>query len=117
MHPMAWSFRGSEPVRVPAAPGAGCTNGCRGPRLRHSRIRLTTKYRDLGLVVAFGVQPWMYATPVVYPLSQIPERYRLLFSVNPMTNVIEAFRRAFLGTPSPEIGQVAVSLLVTVGCS
>jgi len=76
---------------------------------------LTTKYRDLSLVVQFGVQLWMYATPVVYPLSQIPERYRLLFSVNPMTNVIEGFRWAFLGTPSPEIGQVAVSLLVTAG--
>jgi len=49
---------------------------------------LTTKYRDLSFLVAFGVQLWMYATPIVYPLSQIPAKYRLLMNLNPMTSVV-----------------------------
>lgn len=58
---------------------------------------LTTKYRDLTVIVGFGVQLWMYATPVVYPLSQIPERYRAVFALNPMTSVVESFRAGFFG--------------------
>lgn len=75
---------------------------------------MTTKYRDLSLVVTFGVQLWMYATPVVYPLSQIPEKYRNLFALNPMMAVVEAFRSAFLGTGSLTPQYVAISLLMTV---
>lgn len=59
---------------------------------------LTTKYRDLAFLVAFGVQLAMYATPVVYPLSTAPERYRFWLELNPMTGIIEAFRSFFLGT-------------------
>lgn len=59
---------------------------------------LTTKYRDLRFLVTFGVQLAMYATPVVYPLSTVPERYRLILIANPMTAIIETFRYAFLGS-------------------
>ncbi len=59
---------------------------------------LTTKYRDLAFLVAFGVQLAMYATPVVYPLSTAPERYRFWLELNPMTGIIEAFRAVILGT-------------------
>lgn len=59
---------------------------------------LTTKYRDLVHLVTFGVTLWMYATPVIYPLSQIPEKYRLLVLANPMTPIIETFKTALLGT-------------------
>ena len=59
---------------------------------------LTARYRDLSQLVTFGVALAMYATPVVYPLSTVPEKYRLLIMVNPMTPVIEAFRYAFLGS-------------------
>lgn len=58
---------------------------------------LTTKYRDLTFLVGFGVQLFMYATPVIYPLSQIPEKYHVYIMLNPMTGVIETFRLAFLG--------------------
>jgi len=53
---------------------------------------LTTKYRDLTYVIGFATQLWMYASPIIYPLSQIPERWRWLFMFNPMTAAVEAFR-------------------------
>jgi len=58
---------------------------------------LTTKYRDLTLLVGLVVQLWMYATPIVYPLSLVPQPYRIFFFFNPMTFVVETFRRGFLG--------------------
>lgn len=75
---------------------------------------LTTKYRDLTLLVAFGTQLWMYATPVVYPLTQIPEQWRNLYSLNPMAAVVESFRMAFLGTSVLEPKYVALSWLSTI---
>ncbi|KAA0256514.1 MAG: ABC transporter permease, partial [Chloroflexi bacterium] len=59
---------------------------------------LTTKYRDLQQLVAFGVQLLMYGTPVIYPLSSITDGWRWLILANPMTPVVETFRLAFLGT-------------------
>jgi lipopolysaccharide transport system permease protein len=59
---------------------------------------LTTKYRDLQQLVAFGVQLLMYGTPVIYPLSSIDDTWRWLILANPMTPVVEVFRLAFLGT-------------------
>lgn len=61
---------------------------------------LTTKYRDLTHLFTFGVQLWMYATPIVYPLSSIPEKYKILVLINPLTAVIETFRYALLGSGS-----------------
>ncbi len=58
---------------------------------------MTTKYRDLRFLLEFGVRLLMYATPVVYPLASIPEKWRWFLLVNPMTPVIETFRLAFLG--------------------
>jgi lipopolysaccharide transport system permease protein len=58
---------------------------------------LTTKYRDLKHLVAFGVQLWMYATPVIFPLSEIEGKYRIFFLINPLTGVIESFRNILLG--------------------
>ncbi len=58
---------------------------------------LTTKYRDLTNLVSFGVQLWMYATPIIYPLSEIPEKYRIFVLANPLTPVIETFRFSLLG--------------------
>lgn len=59
---------------------------------------LTTKYRDLIYLLTFGVQLAMYATPVIYPLSSIPEKYKWLILANPMTAIIETFRFGFLGS-------------------
>ncbi len=58
---------------------------------------VTTRYRDLHMLVSFGVQLWMYATPVAYSSNMIPKRYISLYHLNPMTPVIETFRHAFLG--------------------
>ena len=58
---------------------------------------LTTKYRDLVFLVTFGVQLTMYATPVVYPLSVAPTKYRFWLELNPMAGIIEAFRSLYLG--------------------
>jgi lipopolysaccharide transport system permease protein len=58
---------------------------------------LTTRYRDLQFLVNFGVQLWMYATPVIYPLSQVPEKYRWIILANPMTPILETIRYAYLG--------------------
>ena len=58
---------------------------------------MTTKYRDLRFLLEFGVRLLMYATPVVYPLASIPDKWRWFLLVNPMTPVIETFRLAFLG--------------------
>lgn len=59
---------------------------------------LTTKYRDLKQLVSFGINLWMYATPIVYPLSQIPPRFAWLYYLNPVSAPIELFRVAFYGT-------------------
>jgi lipopolysaccharide transport system permease protein len=58
---------------------------------------LTTKYRDLNYLVGFGVSLWMYATPVIYPVSSIPEKYQWVANINPVTLIIETFRAGFLG--------------------
>ncbi len=58
---------------------------------------LTTKYRDLSFLVSFGVQLIMYATPVIYPLSIVSDKYRWLLNINPMTGIFEAIRYGLLG--------------------
>jgi len=74
---------------------------------------LTTKYRDLSFLVNFGVQLWMYATPIVYPLSSVPEKWKFLFIINPMSPIIETFRYAFLGAGSINPLYISVSIIVT----
>jgi len=81
---------------------------------------LTTKYRDLRYLVSFGVQLWMYATPVIYPTSAVPTQWRWLLKINPITPIIEAFRYGFLGAGSPSWGGLAYSfgfmlLVFTIG--
>ena len=75
---------------------------------------LTAKYRDLNHIQGFLVQLWMYATPIVYPLSQVPDKWRWLYILNPMSAVVETFRYAFLGSGSIQLGQLAVSAVVTI---
>ncbi len=74
---------------------------------------LTTKYRDLARLVTFGVQLMMYATPVIYPMSAIPEKYRWLIQCNPMSAIIESFRSIFLGGPVPW-SALGLSTLITL---
>jgi lipopolysaccharide transport system permease protein len=58
---------------------------------------LTAKYRDLNFLIQFGVQLLMYATPVIYPISTIPEKYRIYILANPMSHILEAFKFSLLG--------------------
>lgn len=75
---------------------------------------LTTKYRDLAMLVSFGVQIWMYLTPVAYDISIIPEKYMSLYLLNPMTPVINTFRYAFLGIGSFQLENYLISWFITV---
>jgi len=75
---------------------------------------LTTKYRDLANLVAFGVQLWMFATPVVYPASRLPERWTWLLVANPMAPVTEAFRWIVLGAGTVTSAQLAASAALTL---
>jgi lipopolysaccharide transport system permease protein len=70
---------------------------------------LTTKYRDLRFLVTFGVQLLMYATPVIYPVSSIPERFQWIIQANPMTSIVETFRYAFLGAGSVDTAHLLYS--------
>jgi lipopolysaccharide transport system permease protein len=65
---------------------------------------LTTKYRDFTFLIAFGIQLMMYGTPVIYPLSVVPEKWRWLIQLNPMTAPVETFRALFLGGTIPWTG-------------
>lgn len=75
---------------------------------------LTTKYRDLKMLVGFGVQLWMYATPVAYDIGIVPERFMSLYMLNPMTPVINTFRKAFLGIGTFDLPHYLISWGVTL---
>lgn len=70
---------------------------------------LNVRYRDVGYIIPFCTQLWMYASPVVYPVSLIPEQWRLWYSLNPMVGVIEGFRWAVLGQGSPDFRMMIIS--------
>lgn len=75
---------------------------------------LTTKYRDLKFLVVFGVQLMMYASPIVYPLSIVPEKYKWIILANPVTSIIETFKYAFLGVGEFNWMHLGYSFLVTL---
>lgn len=76
---------------------------------------LTTKYRDLAILVTFGVQLWMYATPVVYPLSQLEDGLlKTILLINPVTAPVEVFRYAILGQGTIMPGYLALSVGITL---
>lgn len=75
---------------------------------------VTTKYRDLTVLVGFGIQLLMYATPIVYPVSELSGKYKTLVLLNPMSSIIEAFKYAFLGSGSFDLRYLAYSSVVTV---
>ena len=74
---------------------------------------LTTKYRDLNQLLGFGLQLAMYATPIVYPLSQAPEKFKWFFYINPMSAPIELFRIWFYGAGNVPPLMTLVSLAIT----
>jgi len=81
---------------------------------------LAIQYRDINYAMAFAVQLLMYASPVVYPASLIPDQYRLIYGINPMVGVIEGFRAALLGSrPMPwdllAVGSASAVIVAVVG--
>jgi lipopolysaccharide transport system permease protein len=96
-------------ITVMTAAGVGCWMSA-----------LNLQYRDVKYVVPFLVQVWMYSSPIVYPMSIVPERFHTLYAINPMTGAIEGFRAALLGTtavPWPVIGlsMISASVLFVTG--
>ena len=75
---------------------------------------VTAKYRDLSFALPFLIQIWMFATPIVFPLSIVPDKYKLLASLNPMTSIIEIFRHMFLGVSSIDFNIIITSFLITI---
>lgn len=76
---------------------------------------LTTKYRDLAVLVSFGISLWMYATPVVYTAGLIPEKYLGLYMLNPMSPVMECWRHAVIGSGTFLWGYWGMSWVITLG--
>ena len=74
----------------------------------------TAKYRDLTFAMSFLVQLWMYLTPVVYPLSEVPDKFKIFILINPMTAVVESFRGAFLGASSLTPQDLLLSIILTI---
>lgn len=75
---------------------------------------LNVKYRDVRFVVPFIVQIWMFATPVIYPSTLMPGRWRILYGLNPMVGVIEGFRWMLLGTRTQPMPVIAVSAAIAL---
>ncbi len=75
---------------------------------------LTTKYRDLAIAVTFGMQLWMYITPIVYPLSTTGGLMRILLLLNPMTPIVHNFKCVMLGTDTILILPWIISFIVTI---
>lgn len=74
---------------------------------------LTTKYRDLKILVTFGIQLWMYISPVVYSIAQIPEKYLGLYMLNPVAPIMNMWRYAILGNGQPYFEYWGISWVVT----
>ncbi len=88
--------------------------GCLGLGFGIIISSLTTKYRDLNVLVGFGVQLWMYGTPVVYPLSQISNPLlSTLIRINPVSQALETFRYIFLGTGTVSFFWWTITVLIT----
>ena len=75
---------------------------------------LQARYRDVGHAIPFVIQFWMFASPVVYPVSLVPESLRLVYSLNPMVGVIEGFRWGLLGKANPDFALMLVSAAVVL---
>lgn len=75
---------------------------------------LTTKYRDLVALVSLGLSLWMYLTPVVYPISEVPDKLRPIILLNPMSSVIQNYKYALLGIGSFEMQYWMISIVATV---
>ena len=72
------------------------------------------RFRDLGVAVPLLLQVWLFATPVIYPLSAVPERLRPFYMLNPMVGVIESFRHAILKGVAPDMGPLLFATVIAI---
>lgn len=75
---------------------------------------LVVRYRDLRFVVPLGVQLWMYASPIIYPMSAVPDRLRPVYALNPMAGLIEGYRRVVLHGAAPELNALVPAVIVSL---
>jgi lipopolysaccharide transport system permease protein len=75
---------------------------------------INVRFRDIKHTLPFMIQIWMYASPIVYPLSMVPEQWRMLYSLNPMVGVIEGFRWAVFGQGAPNFMPLGMSAIIIV---
>jgi lipopolysaccharide transport system permease protein len=73
---------------------------------------INVRYRDVGQAISFLVQIWMFVSPVAYPVSVVPEKWRLLYELNPMVGVIEGFRWALTGSDKPPFPPIILSTII-----
>lgn len=74
---------------------------------------LNVFYRDIRFVVPLGMQLWMYLTPIIYPLSVVPERFRRLYVLNPMAGLIDSYRRIILQARWPDVTYLLTAAVVS----
>jgi lipopolysaccharide transport system permease protein len=115
---MAWYYAKGEPIHPNAlillTPLLVVIMAALGLGLGIIVSSLTVRYRDLQVLVSFGVQLLMYATPVIYPISMVPGKYRWLVLANPLSALVETFRYAFLGAGTFDALHLAISAVVTL---
>ena len=71
-------------------------------------------YRDIRFVVPLGLQLWMYATPIIYPISLVPDRFRTIYMLNPMAGIIDSYRAIILSAEFPQVGYLLSACVVSV---
>ena len=75
---------------------------------------ITAKYRDISFVMVFMLQLWMYITPIIYPMSMVPVRWKFLVAINPLAPILEVYRYAFFGMGNPFTIYLLISILISV---
>lgn len=75
---------------------------------------LTTKYKDLSFLITFGIQLFMYITPVAYPVSALPGKFKILGAINPLSSIFECFRYAYLGNGSFTLQGLMISTITII---
>ncbi|HJU92033.1 MAG TPA: ABC transporter permease, partial [Pyrinomonadaceae bacterium] len=72
------------------------------------------RFRDIGVAVPLLLQIWLFATPVIYPLSAVPERFRTFYMLNPMVGIVESFRQVILKGVAPPIGPLLFAAVIAI---
>lgn len=75
---------------------------------------LNVFYRDIRFILPLGIQVWMYLTPVIYPVSVVPERFRFLYMLNPMASIVDGYRQAVLYGRAPNLGYFGLASIVSM---